>query len=446
MPQNKKDYLIIGLALFSMFFGAGNLTLPPLLGLQSGTSWSLVTVGFILSGVALPILAIYAHARLQGTMYDFGKKVSPRFSMIFCVIIYIISVAIPSPRTAALTHEMAITPYFNIPSYITSTIYFALVFLFVIKRAKILDYLGKFLTPLIVGILLCIILIGCFIDHPEMIHYAGKQKPFFKGFLEGYQTFDTIGGMVIGGVIIISLNLKGYTQYEEKKRLLIVSGMIAGLGLALIYMGLILQGALFSNEFAATVTYPELLRGISSQTLGNIGTTFLSVLVALACFTTAVGITTGTADYFKGVFQSQKAFTITAIIACLLGVLVGQLDFHSIIIIAIPVLMIAYPVTIVFILMNTLNERWTKPITFRAVTFITILFSIPDMIMSLQVPPAKDELPFFRVLRKTIVSAQESIAAKIEHIPFAEDGFGWFLPALITFIVMNLLLFATKKQ
>ena len=446
MPQNKKDYLIIGLALFSMFFGAGNLTLPPLLGLQSGTSWGFVTVGFILSGVALPILAIYAHARLQGTMYDFGKKVSPRFSMVFCVIIYIISVAIPSPRTAALTHEMAITPYFNIPSYITSTIYFALVFLFVIKRAKILDYLGKFLTPLIVGILLCIILIGCFMDQPNMIQYTGNQKPFFKGFLEGYQTFDTIGGMVIGGVIIISLNLKGYTQYEEKKRLLVVSGIIAGLGLALIYMGLILQGALFSNEFAATVTYPELLRGISTQTLGNIGTTFLSVLVALACFTTAVGITTGTADYFKGVFKSQKAFTITAIIACLLGVLVGQLDFHSIIIIAIPVLMIAYPVTIVFILMNTLNERWTKPITFRAVTFITILFSIPDMLMSLQVPPAKDEMPFFRILRKTIVKVQDNLGAKMDNIPFAEDGFGWFLPALITFIVMNLLLFATKKQ
>ena len=446
MPQNKKDYLIIGLALFSMFFGAGNLTLPPLLGLQSGTSWGFVTVGFILSGVALPILAIYAHARLQGTMYDFGKKVSPRFSMVFCVIIYIISVAIPSPRTAALTHEMAITPYFNIPSYITSTIYFALVFLFVIKRAKILDYLGKFLTPLIVGILLCIILIGCFMDQPNMIQYTGNQKPFFKGFLEGYQTFDTIGGMVIGGVIIISLNLKGYTRYEEKKRLLVVSGIIAGLGLALIYMGLILQGALFSNEFAATVTYPELLRGISTQTLGNIGTTFLSVLVALACFTTAVGITTGTADYFKGVFKSQKAFTITAIIACLLGVLVGQLDFHSIIIIAIPVLMIAYPVTIVFILMNTLNERWTKPITFRAVTFITILFSIPDMLMSLQVPPAKDEMPFFRIVRKTIVKVQDNLGAKMDNIPFAEDGFGWFLPALITFIVMNLLLFATKKQ
>ncbi|NQY06681.1 MAG: branched-chain amino acid transport system II carrier protein [Flavobacteriaceae bacterium] len=427
MPQNKRDYFIIGLALFSMFFGAGNLTLPPLLGLKAGDTWGWVTIGFILSGVVLPILAIYAHARLQGTMYDFGKKVSPIFSVVFCVIIYLISIAIPNPRTAALTHEMAVAPYFETSSLLTSTIYFALVFLFVVKRAKILHYIGKFLTPLIVGILLLIIGIGTFADHPEMYHYAESQTPFFRGFLEGYQTFDTLGGLLIGGVIIISLNLKGYTSYEDKKKILIKTGLIAGSGLALIYTGLILQGALFSSEFSADITYPDFLRGISSKTLGNIGTTFLSVLVSLACFTTAVGITTGTADYFKGLFNSQKAFIATAIIAWLFGIIVGQLDFHSIIVIAIPVLMVIYPITIVFILMNSLNDKWTSPIVFRAVTFVTMLFSIPDML-------------------NHIPSTKESVASLIDNIPLASNGFGWFIPAFIIFIVMNFISFATHKE
>lgn len=427
MPQNKRDYLIIGLALFSMFFGAGNLTLPPKLGLLSGDSWSWVTLGFIISGVVVPILAIYAHARLQGTMYDFGKKVSPLFSAIFCVIIYIISVSIPSPRTAALTHEMGVMPYIDIPSWVTSVVYFGLVFLMVIKRATILDYLGKFLTPLIVLILFLIMGIGTFMDHPEMTTYVGEKSPFFDGFLEGYQTFDAIGGMLIGGVIIISLNLKGYTSYEEKKRILVKTGIVAGLGLASIYAGLILQGALFGSEFSRDITRPELLLGISTQTLGNIGSTFLSALVSLACFTTAVGITTGTADYFKGLFKSQQAFVITAAIACLIGVGVGQLDFHSIIVIAIPVLMIVYPITIILILLNTLNDRWAKPIVFKVVTLITVLFSIPSML-------------------NHIGSTKASVASLIEKIPFGTYDFGWFLPALVTFVVMNVMLFATQKE
>ena len=128
MSQNKnRNTLIIGFALFSMFFGAGNLSLPPLLGLQSGNKWIIVTLGFIFSGVVLPILAIYAHSKLQGTLYDFGKKVSPIFSIVFCLLIYLISIVIPAPRTASLTHEMSVQPYFNSSSLLTSSIYFLFV-------------------------------------------------------------------------------------------------------------------------------------------------------------------------------------------------------------------------------------------------------------------------------------------------------------------------------
>ena len=169
MHKNKRDSIIIGLALFAMFFGAGNLTLPPLLGLQQQSAWTWVSLGFVISGVVLPILAIYAHAKLQGSMFDFGKKVSRKFSVLFCVIIYIIAVAIPAPRTAALTHEMSIAPYIELPSLLTSTVYFILVYLVASNRSKIIDTLGKFLTPLIVTILILIVGIGCSMDTTEII-------------------------------------------------------------------------------------------------------------------------------------------------------------------------------------------------------------------------------------------------------------------------------------
>ncbi len=416
--KDTRETLVAGFALFSMFFGAGNLILPPLLGFKAGGSWFLVALGFTITAVLIPLLGILAHARLQGTMFDFGKKVSPLFSLIYCLIVYAISVTLPAPRTASVTHEMAIGPFFEISSWTTSFIYFILVFIFVINRSRILNILGKFLTPLIVVILLLIILVGMFSEHLPMRPTLFKT-PMIEGVLEGYQTFDAIGAVVVGGVLIISLNLKGGKSFKQKKKLISRAGIIAGLGLFVIYAGLIATGAWYNGAFEPTINRTALLSGLSFSTLGSIGQTFLSVLVALACFTTAVGIITGTADYFKGIFKgSQNAYLITAIISCLLGILMGQFDVHYIIAVAVPALMFIYPVTIVLILLNILPERYTSPLVFRAVVLVTLIFSIPDFLSS--------------------IGYDESVRPIKNIIPFAKESLGWIFPALIVFILMNL--------
>ena len=204
--MNKIRYtLISALALFSLFFGAGNLILPPQLGFLAGASWWLVAVGFAISAVLMPILAIVAHSRLQGTMYDFGKKVSPAFSVFYCYTVYAIALALPSPRTASVTHEMAVGPLFNSAPLLTSIVYFLLVFLFVIRRGVILDVIGKFLTPAIL-IILAVIIGSSFWAMPFELNDLQFKNPITAGILEGYQTFDALGGVVIGGVIIISIN------------------------------------------------------------------------------------------------------------------------------------------------------------------------------------------------------------------------------------------------
>jgi len=422
MSKNK-ELFVTAFALFSMFFGAGNLLLPPLLGYQATDQWFWVTLGFMIAAVVIPIFGILAHARLQGSMYDFGKKVSPIFSTTFCIIIYIISVAIPSPRTASATHEISIFPNFGTSALLTSSLYFALVLVFVLNRSKILNFIGKFLTPLIVLILLTIIGIGLFMPHQEVATSTIQGSPLFAGLLEGYQTFDAIGAIVIGGVIIISLNLQGHDSFEEKKKLIAKSGWIAGIGLFIIYGGLILLGSYFSGEIEIDMSLDSdhkraaLLRGVSTETLGNIGTAFLSVLVTLACFTTAVGIITGTADYFKGLFKGSKdAYTITAVVACLLGVGVGQLDFHDIIVIAIPILKFIYPIAIVLIFLNVIPQKIATPLVFRAVVLVTFLFGLVDAIN------------FFYGTNKIIVAIRETI-------PLGTDDFGWVLPAFVTFLI-----------
>ena len=215
-----KETFVFGFALFAGFFGAGNLILPPLLGFNSGPDWWLVAIGFIISATLIPLLALFGHAKLQGTMLDFGNKVSPLFSLIFCLCVYLIAIALPCPRTAAVTHEMAIAPIFGTSSLLTSIIYFTLTFVFVMNRNKVLEIIGKYLTPIIVFILLAIILVGIF-SPSNGTSLSSFDTPIISGLLEGYQTYDAIAGLMMGAVVIISINnLKGDLSYAEKKIML----------------------------------------------------------------------------------------------------------------------------------------------------------------------------------------------------------------------------------
>lgn len=419
ITMNKtKEIWIAGFALFSLFFGAGNLILPPTLGVKSGSDWWIVVLGFIITAIAIPILAIFAHAKLQGTLYDFGKKVSPVFSTVFCFLIYIIAVAIPSPRTAAVTHEMAIQPFFDSPAILTSIIYFVLVFLFAVNRSKIISLIGKFLTPIIVIILLVIIGISFFTPSGNLGTSVFKN-PFVDGVLEGYQTFDAIAGVVVGAVIIISLDYSNHNTFIEKRRLIRKAGFIAGIGLLLIYGGLILSGALYSEFFAENATRIEVLSGLSTQTLGNFGTTFLSVLVALACFTTAVGIVTGTADYIKGICNNSKtAYIATAAVSSVIGIIVGSYNVSFIIDVAVPALMFLYPITIMLILLNVVPDKYASKLVFRAVILVTFIFSITDFLG-------------FIIPRENLVGIKNII-------PLANFSLGWVLPALFVFLILNI--------
>ena len=415
--NKSKEILVTSFALFSMFFGAGNLILPPYLGFNAGSDWFLVTIGFVIAAVVIPIMGIIAHAKLQGTMYDFGKKVSPLFSSIFCLFVYGICIVLPSPRTASVTHEMAIAPFFNSNGLLTSTIYFILVFIFAMNRSKVLDILGKYLTPIIIAILLAIIGIAIFAS-PDTMQPSNFKTPLVDGILEGYQTFDALAALVVGAVLIISINLNNLGSPAQKKQLIFKSGLVAGLSLFIIYTGLIFSGSLHNTEFPSNVTRSELLLGLGNKTLGSSGAIFLSILIALACFTTAVGIVTGAADYFKDVFKNSKhAYTITALIGSLLGILMGQFDVAFIIAVAIPVLMFIYPITVILIILNIIPDKYASPLVFKGLAITSIIFSIPDFLK--------------------IVMPSDRMNVIFNIIPLAKFNLGWVIPTILMFIILN---------
>ncbi len=419
-----KETFVFGFALFAGFFGAGNLILPPLLGFKSGSDWWLVALGFIISATLIPMLALFGHAKLQGTMYDFGTKVSKHFSLVFCLCIFVIVIALPCPRTAAVTHEMAIEPFFGTSPIITSILYFSLAFVFVMNRNNVLNILGKYLTPIIIFILLIIIVIGIFSPGNEM-NPSAFDLPVISGLLEGYQTYDAIAGLLTGGIVIVSINNSNNNMsFVEKKTMIFKSGLIAMSGLFIIYSGLIVMGALHNTEFIEDISRTKLLSGLATKTLGTIGSTFLSILVGLACFTTAVAIIVSIADFFKVYFkQSDKAYIITAIFCCAVGIGVGQMNVKYIIDVALPALMFIYPICIVLILLNVVPEKLASKTVFRGVVLVAFIFSIPDF-LGFIIP--KENFEFIN-----------------ETIPFAKQNLGWVLPAFLTFILVNI--FETLK-
>ena len=286
-----------------------------------------------------------------------------------------------------------------------------------------MDIVGKYLTPAILIILAIVIGVGLFGEY-EPMRASIFDNTITSGILEGYQTFDAIGGVVVGGVIVISLGFKNSTP-TENKRIITQGGIIAGLGLLFIYGGLIYLGALRSGG-AEVTDRTALLSMLSVDTLGAVGSRVLAVLVSLACFTTAVGIVTGTSDFVKGIFNnSQLAYNITAVLGCVLGVVMGQLDVMSIIAVAVPALMFIYPITIVLIILNALPDKWTTVLVFRSVVIATILFSAPDFWASL--------------------GFSEQMKGIQEFIPLGTVSLGWLLPAVITLIVVNVFTLSRKR-
>lgn len=387
---------ITAFAMFSMFFGGGNFILPPQLGFRAEDLWLIVSVGFCISAVVIPLLGVLVQAKLQGTIIDVGKKVSPKFALILGILMYSVCLVLPIPRTASVIYELSIEPLqWGIGAITFNIVYFLAVMYLCFNRNKIIAVLGKYLTPIMLVIILVSIINAVFFM-AEPINTSSLTNPFGVGLLEGYQTFDGIASLIIGGVITTSLNFNENLSFSQKRRITIFSGIISGVVLFIIYTGFIYTGAKLSHYFSQEATYTEVLFGVGVHTLGRFGSMLLNLVVSIACFTTAVGIITGAADFMKNLFgNSQKVYRFVVIASCIVGVFLGKTGVEYIIKVALPILVLIYPIVIMLIFLNLAPEKYTSTTIFRLTIFVTFLFSLPDFLekVGIQVGEWKSFLP-----------------------------------------------------
>lgn len=418
MRKTKSEILILGFALFSMFFGAGNLIFPPTVGVKVGTEWVMASFGFFLTGICLPLLGILAFTKI-GNLDEFANKVSPFFNKLYTtVLILVIGPLFAIPRTGSTTFEMGVLPLFKnadaqVLSIVTAVIFFSLTLFLVINKTIITDILGKFLTPIILIILSLIAIIGFTTDLGTPITPELTLSPFSFGFTSGYQTMDALASVLFGVIIIKGLKDKGITEEGKQKFYLANAGIVSALGLSFIYISLIYLGAKISGESNLSTAQTTLI--LAEKTLGVTGKFAFGICVAIACLTTSVGLVALASEWFSKLLNIS--YKLIAIIISIFSAIISIIGLDSLIKLSIPVLILLYPLTIVLIFLNIFGIK--SKLVFRVVVFVTLTISI-----------------------------LETIKYDISFIPLADAGFAWFVPVIITFIVtfiINKLLESSKK-
>ena len=165
MKKTVVDSLIIGFALFSMFFGAGNVIFPPYLGLESGPQWGVGFVSYFIADIGLALLSMFAIIRQGspgGITSPIGKGPS---TLLMCAVVLCIGPMLAIPRTAATTYETSVAPLLSgVSPVVFSIVFFLLVFLLCVRETAVVDIVGKVLTPALLAGLLVLIVVG--VVHP----------------------------------------------------------------------------------------------------------------------------------------------------------------------------------------------------------------------------------------------------------------------------------------
>lgn len=419
MNKRTQDIFVSGLALFAIFFGAGNLIFPPYLGVTTGDGWFATMCGFLLADPVIPILTVFITAFAGGRAVDLGKRVSPGFAKLLSLVAIIcIGPAFAIPRTAATTHEVGVMPFFpNAPAFITSIVFFAITFALAYKESGVVDIIGKYITPALLIFLVLIIAKAIITPVGAIVPVEHDGGFFVSGFYEGYQTLDALAAPLFTGIVVADLIRKGYGEVSEKERrsFIMMVGLVCFVALAIVYGGLTYLGAQGSSMFTADDSRVEILVSLVGMLFGNFGKVALGLAVALACLTTSVGLTSAAGNFFEDISNGKIKYGVTVIVVTVISFALSLIGVDAIIALAGPVLTIVYPIIIALVFYMMFEKRVRYDMAYivmvAGVLVIAIIETVGDKI------------------------GLGGMAASIQNLPLGQFGFTWFVPSLVCFAI-----------
>lgn len=426
-PENQKPSLwAVGLMLFALFFGAGNLIFPAFLGQQAGSNWLSAMSGFLLTGAGLPLLGVIAIGYSGSRdVQDLASRVTPWYGVAFAAVLYLaIGPLFATPRTATVTFEIGVTPFIGpehktIALAIFSAFFFGVTYWLSISPGKLVDRIGKVLTPALLATIAVLVGYAAFNPMGELQAAQGgfADRPFVTGVLEGYQTMDALASLVFAIIVIDAARALGVRNRAQLLATTTVAGAVAAACLAVVYLLIGYMGATSVAGLGLQENGAAVLSKTAQHYFGMGGNVLLSAIVFLACLSTAVGLIISCSEYFNRLLPavSYKTFVV---IFTLVSMAFANKGLSGIISISVPVLMLLYPLTVVIILLAFLNNWFGgSRVVYVCTIFATLVVGVLDA-------------------WKAAFSFAPETAALINSIfPLYDIGMGWLLPASIGFVL-----------
>lgn len=418
---------VISMALFSGHFGVGDVLFPPVLGREAGQSWILAALGYGIINSLGVLVAYLAVAQRQQTLLKMssntlGKKFGAIFTTICMLIIGPIFIL---PRVSSATHEMSIAPFFpNVPLFVTLLIFFALNAYVAFNRTQVIDRIGKVFSPILIAFMFILVIKGIVSPIASLPDYS-LASPLTEGILEGYNTMNAMGAALMGGWILKELSMRGVeSKLEQANNLKIIGGIVAlallGTSIGITYIGAT-TGAIFPEAQIGVLTMD-----IAESLLGFIGKVIFAVILGFACFTTSVGLTSTAGDVFEEMSGGKIKYQNTVIASSIVGFLIGLIGLSKIVGYTTPWLMLVYPALLI-LLVGSLYQNYDKIKKGVAIAIVTaVIFSIGYFLAGLGFP-------------------ENFVAAQVNKLPLGTQGLGWILPAIIAFVLAQLI-YRGKQQ
>lgn len=410
------DSIVVGFALFAMFFGAGNVVFPPYIGMHAGEQWANGFLFYFIADIGLALVAMFAILHAGGADNITGRIGHVASKVLMCAVILCIGPMVAIPRTAATTLEMSVTPFFSgMSPVVFSIIFFAVILLLSIKQSAVIDIVGKILTPaLLIGLLILIVKgfvspIGDIVDTG-----VSASEVTVNGIKSGYQTMDVLAAMAFGIIILSSADEKGYTDSKSAAKMIGIAAALSGVLLLIVYFGLTYLGATASTVFPTDISRANLVIGIVELLLGKAGLIIFAIVIALACITTAVALVSSAASFFAKLANDKISYGVFVVVICVSSAVISNLGLDMIIAIATPVLDIVYPPMLVLILLSWFGDKLHKSVYVSSVAGSLIASVLATAsLYGMNVPV-------------------------IDSLPLASLGLGWLTPAAVFGLVAYL--------
>lgn len=417
-----RNSVIVAATLFSMFFGAGNLILPPLVGAYAGGASLVAGAGFMISSIGLPILGVVASA-LSGSLADLASRVSEKFSYLYVMLIYLtIGPFLAIPRTSSTSFEMLVpllpegTDVMMV-SICFSVVFFTVAFILALHPNKLVDILGKVSAPAL--IVLIVVLVGAAVLMPSAsalpVRAPYGSDAAIHGFVAGYQTMDLLAALNFGLVIAMNIRELGVTDSRDVAREIVRSGVLAGLLMAAIYMGLTYVGAT-TAQLAPEATNGALLLVVSAQDhFGVMGNVLVAAIFLIACLNVCISLISCCSEYFSETFP-KVSYRRWAIMFTVFSCVVSNVGLSKIIAFSVPLLSCLYPISIVLVLLGLISKQVDKyPAIWKTSVLTAVFFGVVCSVRATFSP--------------------HTVLPIIDSLPGAEFDLSWVVPVFLSIVV-----------